>query len=87
MSVVCASGKWRFGAGIVRRFLAPDRNGHDDFGQVVGGAELQRFAARQSVSWLVAHDVVDNVGGARAPTLNQGFEFGDSLFSTRRLRA
>jgi len=50
-----------------------------DFGQVVGGAELKGFAARQSVSWLVAHDVVDHVGGARAATLNQGFEFRDSL--------
>jgi hypothetical protein len=33
----------------------------------------------QSVNWLVAHDVVDNVGGTRAAALNQGFEFRDSL--------
>src|SRR5208337_1636424 len=65
--------------GLFDGAVLPVRYGHENFGQVVGGAELQRFAARQSVRWLVAHNVLDHVGGARAATLNQGFEFRDSL--------
>jgi hypothetical protein len=65
--------------GLFDGAVLPIGNGHEDFGQVVGGAELKDLAPRQSVSRLVAHDVVDNVGGARAATLNQGFEFRDGL--------
>src|SRR5271157_615971 len=64
--------------GLFDGSVLPIGNGHQDFGQVIGSAELKRFSARQSISWLVPHNVVDDVGGTRAATFNQGFEFRDA---------
>ena len=65
---------------LIDLLLLPVGYGDQDFGQVVGGPEFEGITPDQAIGGLVARDVVDNVGGARAAALDERFEFETAWF-------